>query len=332
MLEAQTTQNSLKGQAAAFFEEIGRAQSVLIGTHLNPDGDALGSALALSLRLDEMGKPNEVICNDLAPYNLRFLPGVDRVRKEPTSASHDLGIVLDLDSLARLGSTRPYFERLGRLVVIDHHIPQESPGDLRIVDAAAPATALLLARLLLAGGAAVSPDIATCLLTGIVTDTGSFRYRTTTPESLEVASRLLGFKGNLVQVGEEVYQGKTLESVSLLGRMILRMHADLDNQMAWATLRAEDFRETGAKEENTEGLVNEMLAIHTVQIAALIRESEVGKVRASIRSRGRWDVEGIARQFGGGGHRNAAGCTLSMDILEAERLLVAAIRRCLESS
>ena len=159
------------GVASAFRAAIDRATSVLIGTHLNPDGDALGSALALSHYLDSLGKPNQVLCHHAPPYNLQFLPGVRRITQAPSGVPVDLGVVVDLDSLERLGSTEPYFVGLEHLIVVDHHVPHHSPGDLRIVDTSAPATAVLLTRLFLELGADMTPEMATCLLTGIVTDT-----------------------------------------------------------------------------------------------------------------------------------------------------------------
>jgi bifunctional oligoribonuclease and PAP phosphatase NrnA len=318
--------------APAFREEIAKVKSVLIGSHLNPDGDALGSALAVSLYLDSLQISNVVLSHHEAPRTLAFLPGVDRIQKGTDQGEFDLGIILDLDSLERLGSSEPYFARCKRLVVIDHHIPHAAPGDLRIVDTAAPATCVILTRLFMELGAEISPDMATCLLTGIVTDTGSFRFRNTTPESLSLSAYLLEHGGDLTRVSEEVFQNKSLSSVKLLGHTLEFMHLASDNRIAWSALSHEDFRNSEAADEDTEGFVNEMLFITSVQIAALLREVHPGKVRCSIRSRADWDVATVARFFGGGGHRNAAGCTLEMPLHEAEAKLVERIKVCLESS
>jgi phosphoesterase RecJ-like protein len=318
--------------AKAFLREVEAHEHVLIGTHLNPDGDALGSALALSLFLDSIGKSNEVLCNNFAPYNLEFLPGVDRVRQAPLRADGALGIMLDLDSWERLGKVRPFIEACERTVVIDHHVPHEAPGDLRIVDTSSPATALILCDLLKMCSAEITPHMATCLLAGIITDTGSFRFPNTTPHSLTVAADLLARGGDIVRIGEEVYQKKQLPAVRLLGICIRDMRLECDQRLAWSALRQEAFVEASAGEEHTEGLVNELLSVSTVQIAALIREPGPRKVRASLRSRGDFDVAAVAREFNGGGHRNAAGCTFETSVEEAEQALVAALRRCLESS
>ncbi len=321
-----------KEASAAFAGFVKSASSVLVSTHLNPDGDALGSALALCHALDQLGVSHELINNNDAPHNLRFLPGVDRLRSEPTR-DHDLGIVLDLDAMHRLGRAEPFFSTCKKLVVIDHHIPHEEPGDLRIVDVDAPATAVILYRILKEIGVAMNPSIATCLMAGIVTDTGSFRYRNTTEEALHMTAELLHEGGNLVQIGEEVYGKKPLAGVRLLGRALNNMQLSPDGKVAWSVLGASAFDETGALEQNTEGIVNELLAIQTVQVAALIRQPSLDrKVRASLRSREPYDVAAAAREFGGGGHRNAAGVTFETDIETATQDLIRVLHQCVASS
>ena len=318
--------------AAQFQKEIEAASSVLIGTHLNPDGDALGCALATSHYLDGLGIRNEVICHHLAPKNLQFLPGVNRIKHCPSQEKYDLGIVLDLDSLERLGNTEPYFAGCSRIIVVDHHVPHEAPGDLRIVDTSAPATAIILTRILNHLGAEMSPEIATCLLTGIVTDTGSFRFRNTTAEALSLSAGLLDHGGDIATVAEEIFQRKPLASARLLGRTLNNMRLDSADRLAWSVLHYPDFDETSARDEDTEGFVNELLSIETVQISALLREAKPGRTRCSLRSRGTYDVAAIARHFGGGGHKNAAGCNFDCRPDEAVDQLVPEMRRCLASS
>lgn len=311
--------------------EIERASSVLIGTHLNPDGDALGSAVAMSMYLDSLDVQNEVVCHHPPPDNLQFLPGVRRVRQEPKEPKHDLGIILDLDSTERLGNTVGFFEACNRIVVIDHHIPHEAPGDLRIVETDAAATALILARLLMELEAEITADMATCLLTGIVTDTGSFRFRNTSPESLNVSAQLIERGGDINRISEEVFQRKPLSSARLLGHLLEEMILECDGRLCWGALRLQDFEASHAQDEDTEGFVNELLSIDTVQIAALFREPKHHKIRVSLRSRGEFDVSEVAREFGGGGHRNAAGCSFDLYLDEVVHMLVPRLRKCLES-
>ena len=324
--------NVTRELAAAFQDEMRKASSVLIGTHLNPDGDALGCALAFSLYVDSLGIYNEVLCHHGPPRNLEFLPKVKEVHQEAHRAEYDLGVILDLDAMDRLGRTEQYFSTCKRLIVIDHHIPHNAPGDLRIVDSSSPATAVILTNLLMEIGANITGEMATCLLTGIVTDTGSFRFRNTTPDALSVSAYLLEQGGDLDLISEEIFQSKPLCSAKLLGHVLNTMKLACEGRLAWSLVNNDDFNRTGAKDEDTEGFVNEILSVESVQIAVLLREPKPGKVRVSIRSRGGFDVAEVARDFGGGGHKNAAGCVFELPLLEVEERLIRRLKVCLESS
>ena len=317
--------------AWAFRKQVTDASSVVIGTHINPDGDALGSALAVSHYLDRIGVENEVLSHHVSPRNLTFLPGSERVRQIPREEKHDLGIMVDLHSFDRLGSTAQYLSVCPRLIVVDHHVPNQSIGDLRIVDVDAPATSLILTRLFLEIDAEITPEMATCLLTGIVTDTGSFRFRNTTAESLSLSALLLERGGNINLVSEEIFQRNTLAATRLFGHMLETMRLECDNQIALGVLAMPDYEHAQALDEDTEGFVNEMLFIDSVQIAAILRQPVPGKVRCSIRSRHEIDVAKVAREFGGGGHQNAAGCMLDLPLREAEDVLMARLKVCLAS-
>lgn len=323
-----TIENEL---VAEFARSVEQADHIIVGTHLNPDGDALGSAISMGLYLDSLGKSFEVLCHHAAPRNLRFLPFVDRIRTEGTEKKADLGIILDLDSTERLGNHKERFDAVPKLIVVDHHVPHQAPGDVRIVNTSAAATAELLTKLYLQLGAPISPDMATCLYTGIVTDTGSFRFRNTSPSALQAAATLLERGAAFEKVSEEVFQSRQLSSARLLGHTLETMKLDMNDKLAWGVLSHRDFTWANAKDEDTEGFVNELLSIETVQVAALFREAVPGKIRVSVRSRGTIDVAEVTRKFGGGGHKNAAGCNFETSLEEAERRLVSELRLCLES-
>lgn len=315
-----------------FHARVADAKSVHIGTHLNPDGDALGSALAVAQYVELLGKSATVFCHDPAPAYLRFLPGSEKILNEPIASPPDLGIVVDLEALDRLGRLKEHFSNASRLIVIDHHIPHESPGDLRIVDPSAPATAAILADLWERSEHRLTTGIAECLLTGVVTDTGSFRYPNTTPHTLNIAARLLESGADIAKICEIVYQSRELPAVRLLGAALERMKLVSDQQIAYVTLPLSIYDNVGADESDTEGIVNELLSIRTVRIAATIRESRSGKIRASLRSRGAIDVAAGAQTLGGGGHRNAAGISLEASLEEAESQIVELLKKCLDSS
>jgi phosphoesterase RecJ-like protein len=323
--------NTVPELALQFQNEVRDSSQIIIGTHLNPDGDALGSALAMSHYLDGLKIANEVLCHHPAPKNLQFLPGVDRVRQVPKFEKPDLAIVLDLDAIDRLGSTEPVFASCPRMIVIDHHVAHQAPGDLRIVDVSAPATSVILTRLFIELGVTITPQMATCLLTGIITDTGSFKFRNTTPESLSLSALLLENGGDINLVSEEIFQRKPLASTRLLGHMLDTMRLECGNQIALGVLTRDDFEYAMAADEDTEGFVNEMLSIDSVKVAANLRQPKGGRVRCSIRSREEIDVAQVAREFGGGGHKNAAGCTFDGTIEECETILMSRLKLCLAS-
>lgn len=317
--------------AHAFEAMVKRASCVIIGTHLNPDGDALGSALAVMHYLDGIGVASEVVCHHVAPKTLRFLPGIARLKLRPVEEKHDLGIIVDLDAIDRLGDTEPFFQGCAKTIVIDHHVPHEAPGSLRIVDTGAAATSAILTRLFIALGATITPAMATCLLTGIVTDTGSFRFRNTTPESMVLAAHLLAHGADINQISEEVFQSRPAAAARLLGLVLERMHMEMEDRICWSEIELDDFARIGATDEDTEGFVNELLSIESVDIAVLARETKPGKIRISLRSRRNIDVAEVARDFGGGGHKNAAGCTLEGEFEPAMSALVDRLKQCLAS-
>ncbi len=320
----------LKAMWPDLLEEIEKAGSIVVSSHVNPDGDAYGSILGFSLMLDGLGKDHDVVMQHEPPANLAFLPGVDRVKQSSRWSNPDLFVVLDLEATSRLGSSvLPIFENAKRVVVIDHHVPHEQPGDLRIVSTKSPATAAMLYDLF-EGDVVISPDMATNLMTGIVTDTGSFKYPNTTSHCMHVAAALLESGASLRQIIEQVYMTRSLPSVKILGNVLAGMNTACDGQLAWATVPYSMFAESGATDEDTEGIVNEMLAVDGVKIAALLREGVPGKIRGSLRSRGQIDVAAAARVFGGGGHENAAGVSFDGDINQAESQLVEVLKSCLE--
>ncbi|HXH62267.1 MAG TPA: bifunctional oligoribonuclease/PAP phosphatase NrnA [Fimbriimonadaceae bacterium] len=322
---------NIKDLLPAFLTEVQSAKGVLIGTHVNPDGDAIGAALAVSHALDQLEVEHEVLCADPPPYYLKFLPGAERIRQIPEGEGHSLGVILDLEAPKRLGSVRKYFEECDRTVVIDHHVPMEALGDLRIVVPGSPATCQILVDLFSEGPVKITPEMADCLLTGILTDTGSFRYPNTDAHSLHSAGMLLEHGAQLPRITQEVYMSKERPAIELTARAIVRMKTDCHGQIAWSTLPLEVIEEVGAQDQHTEGIVNELLSIQGVRIAMLLRESRPLKIKGSLRSVGDLDVAAVAHAFGGGGHVNAAGVTFDGSMEEAVDQLVAALKQCLES-
>lgn len=319
----------------------------MIASHVNPDGDAIGSVLALGWSLRQLGLQVRLLSHDPVPMNLRFLPGWDIIEvlspeRTPAKEAYQepplpkepglLGIVADVGVMERLGRSHQLLEAAEKLVVIDHHQPADvPPGDIQIVDPGASATCLILYRLLPEIGVEISPDIAQCLLTGIITDTGGFRYQNTDPESLEAASKLLSLGADMMQINREVWEKKPISAVRLMCTALNHLELYANSQIAISHLSLGDYKEFDATDEDTEGIVNEIGRINTAQIAALFREHKQNRIRVSVRSRGDIDVAAVCRQFGGGGHINAAGCTFESSIEEAKSLLIPALEECLAS-
>lgn len=315
-----------------FLKRVQAAEHVHVGTHLNPDGDALGSALSMSMALSQLGVSHEVLCNNPAPTYLQFLSGAETIKQEPSRGA-DLAIALDLEDLDRLGrQIKPHFQAAPSLIVIDHHIPHQQSGDLRIIDPHSPATCAILCDLFFDSEINVTTEMADCLLTGLVTDTGSFRFPNTTPHSLHICARLLEQGANLPRISEEIYLTKHESAVRLLGAAIQRIQLNDRKDIGWAVLPLSLYEELGASDEHTEGIVNEILAISGVRAAALIKEVRTGRYKASLRSRGNVDVALVAQTLGGGGHRNAAGVTLEGTEHQVVQTILQSLNSCLASS
>jgi phosphoesterase RecJ-like protein len=309
---------------------IEQADTCLVVSHLNPDGDTLGSALALYHGLILLRKHTvRLLCHDPVPEIYRFLPGSTAVETEPQPLTvYDLTLVCDMSQLNRAGRHEPLIRHARRILQIDHHVPQEPFADVQLVDTSAAATAEIAYRLLRALRVPLTPEIATCLLTGIVTDTFSFKFPNTTPRTLRIAAHLQQCGANISEINEQVFETRSFSAVKLLGLALATLKRTDDGRIAWAVIPRRAFEEAGAREEETEGIVNFIRSIHGVQVAMLLRESpHRNKIRVSLRSRGAINVAQIAQQFGGGGHENAAGCTLEMSLSEAEQALLQEVQK-----
>jgi phosphoesterase RecJ-like protein len=322
----------------ALKQAIDGAKSILVASHQHPDGDAIGAVLALKAGLEALGKQVTAVSSDRVPNNLRFLPDWESIQviaedAPPPQQVADLAIMVDVSVVARLGRAAPFLEAAKTLAVVDHHQPSDDPpGDIRVIDPKASATCLILYLILPELGIDNTPAIAQCLLTGIATDTGSFRFGNTDPISLDAASHLVALGANLTQINEEVWEKKPLSAINLLRAALNHMELHSSGQIATSYLANDDYAAAGATDEDSEGIVNEIGRVRTVMISAMFREPKPGKIRVSVRSRGAYDVSAVCRLFGGGGHVNAAGCTFDTSMEEAIAALLPALEECLASS
>jgi len=309
---------------------IGESRSIVLACHVNPDGDALGSMLGLALALIPLGKDLVCLSQDGVPDILRFLPGVERIATATDVPAFDLALVVDSGELARVGETvQPLVARARRIVDIDHHVTAGAFGDIRVLDAHAASTAEIVYALLQTLDVPITSDIATCLFTGIITDTGSFRFQNVTPNTLRVAAKLLEAGAPPAHISENVFDNRTFAATRLLGLALSALSQTPDGQVVWTHITAQNFRTLGATDQDTEGVVNYVRGVRGAEVGILFREMEGGSIRVSLRARESVNVAEVAARFGGGGHRMASGCTLDVPLAEAEQAVVSAVQQAL---
>ncbi len=283
--------------------------TILISVHKNPDGDALGSQIALMLALEKMGKSVTAQNLDPVPEIYRFLPHSDRIKTgRPVSGTYDACIVLDADP-SRTG----LFDEAAPadvLINIDHHITNSSTWAETWLDPSAAATGEMIYRLIREFGTPLDRDIALCLYTAIFTDTGSFRYTNTSSGSMKIAALLLEAGADPWLVTENVYESFAFRRLKLLGNILSAMERSEDGRVAWVVVTEELYRKTGTSAEDTDNFINFVRSVKGVEVAVLFRQTADKEYKISLRSKGRIDLSGLAQSLGGGGHRNAAGSTL----------------------
>jgi phosphoesterase RecJ-like protein len=303
-------------------KQIGQRDRFLLTSHARPDGDAIGSALACWQILRSMGKEAEVVLSDAVPRIYQSLPFADKVvRSERVNGEYDAAIILECDSIqrTRLEGLQNHF-----VINIDHHVSGRPFGDVNWIDPKAVATAEMVYRMAQEAGVNISPEIATCLYTGVLTDTGSFVFEGTNERTFALARELVLAGADPARCARNVYFGHSTAKMRLLGAAL--SHLERERSLAWFWVTQEEMERFNAKEEDCEGLVNYALSIHDVQIAILLRELPDGRIRASLRSKGEVNVAKIAEQFGGGGHECASGCSLDGPLQTSLSRILAMLR------
>ena len=293
--------------------KIRQGNRFLLTSHVNPDGDAIGSELGLARLLRGLGKGAVVWNHDPIPTVYKPLPGSDRIHvgEEPPAGfpeKFDAIIVLECPSPDRTGLEKHLAER--PVINIDHHLGNQCYGTVNWVDSAAPAVGEMVYRLAQGLKATLDPELASCLYLTLVTDTGGFRFSNATPAAFEAAAALVRDGAHPEQVSQWLYESQPLAVVRLLGEMLQSLELHEGGRVATGRLTLDMFRRAGAAPGDSEGLIDTLRSIAGVEAVALIREREDGTQKVSLRSRGEVDVEKIARHHGGGGHRNAAGYSL----------------------
>jgi phosphoesterase RecJ-like protein len=291
-----------------------------ITSHIRPDGDALGSSLGLYWLLRALGKEPEVIMHDPVPHSYEKLPGVDSVRvTQAVDRPYDAVFVIECSDI-----TRPGLDDLEKqfVVNIDHHATTALFGTINWIDSTASAVGEMIYNLCKAIGVRPTKEIAECVYTALITDTGSFHYSNTTERTFKVASELVRAGVKPAKISQAVFSNYSWSKIELLSRVLSTARRDSSGRVAWLRQSIEMQDSSGATDEDGDGFVNYPLSCGQVEAVVFMKESAPGVYRTSLRSKGDVNVARIAERFGGGGHRNAAGCTLRGDWDEAESIIV----------
>ena len=304
----------LATEAGRAVEALRGASTAVVVGHVNPDGDALGSLLALTAALRALGvdaRPawgGRDATTPPAPLDagLAFLPCTDLVGG-PLPEAPDVLVCCDTAAAARLGTLQPLVDRAGTVVVVDHHDTGDGFGDIRVVDPAASSTGILALALVDSLGVALDPGIASALYLAILTDTGRFSFASTTPADHRAAARLIEAGADHVGVARAVYESATAGYLPLVARVAQR--AVVGPALTWSWTTQADLVEADAGDHETDALIELVRKVDVSDVALFMRETPSGRWRCSLRSRGATDVSAIAGRFGGGGHRMAAGFT-----------------------
>ena len=305
-------------------EAVEKGKKFIVATHVDPDGDALGSAFALGLALTGMGKEAAVYLRGKAPYRYEFLPKPPVIVDELPSAGYDVAVVVDCGDLQRVGDGSEALKACDYLINVDHHETNEAFGQLNIVDERASSTAEILYLIFGALGVRITLDMAVNLYTAILTDTGSFRYDCTTKRAFSIAEEMVGLGVRPADVAAEVYESHPKERFLLLCQVLGTLELFQHDKIATAYVTQSMFERTGTNREYTEGFVEHIREIRGVEVACLFRELGGGRYKVSMRSKDHVDVASVAKSFGGGGHQRAAGCTLEGDVEAVKNRLMGA--------
>jgi len=305
----------------------------LVATHVNPDGDAIGSLGAMALVLEGMGKEVVAYCQDQVPGFLRFLPYSDRIVHDlPNAEGFEVAVVLDCGELERLGAASPAIKRVQKIIHIDHHRAGNDFGTLNLVEPGRSSTAEILYEVFQAVPVELSRETAENLYAAILTDTGSFRFANTTARALSIAAAMVSRGVEPDKVASEVYDCMSPGRLRLLGLSLNTLTIRAQGRLAAMWVTHEMLAETGTTAADTDGFVNYPRSITTSEIAILFREIDAARVNVSLRSRGTQDVAEFARMYQGGGHQNAAACRLQGSLPEVVTRVLAAAERFLAGS
>lgn len=309
-------------------KEINKAENIVILTHESPDGDAIGSALAVKLMIEKLGKKADVIIPEYSRL-FNFLPAVDEIKEESDIKSYELAISVDCADLKRLAK-KEYFEKAKKTIVIDHHGSNNMYGDLNYVNPVSPACCEILAGMIAYFEIDISKDIGTCIMTGIITDTGGFRHAGINAETFEFTADLIRIGVDIPDIYKRTLRTKTKANFDLTKRVMDRMELLEDGKVTFTYINNQDEIEVNAEHGDHEGLVEIGRDIEGVEVSIFIRQKDdTDSYKISMRSSNLVNVSDICLMFGGGGHPRAAGASIQGTVEQVKEKVMKEVRKAL---
>ena len=303
-------------------------QRFLVVSHESPDCDALGSTIAMALVLRELGKDVIMYNRDGVPEHLRFLPGYSGIADSLDRVTDDVEVVMLLDCADISRPGREFRNLISKndftLAFVDHHASNGASSEYCLIDEKASSTGVILYRMIKRIGISISPEVAECLFSTIVGDTGSFRYSNTCSETFTIAAELVDRGADPEKISRFIYDNEPLRKVML--RTLAMNTLEVAGKIAFLHVSSEMLEQTGTEKEHTEGIVSMARSIEGIEVAVFLRQDSALDWKVSLRSKEYVDVAQIAGRYGGGGHRRAAGCVISAPLDTVKRRLLSSIR------
>ena len=310
----------------AWLRQIHEGKSFLLISHINPDGDTVGSVLGLRLALLSIGKSVTIVCDGIIPPNMRMLTGYEcYLKPDEVTGTYDTAIAVDISSPDMMGDSLPLFEAAKVRMVLDHHSTNLAYGEINWVRRGEAACCQLVYDAILALDVRITPEIANCVLLGLSTDTGHFQYASTSSLTMHTAAELVDAGGELSRISRLMYRSQPMRRIQMTKIVYRKMRFECDGQIGVIELTRDDFNSTGCPFGEVDGLVNLALEIEGVRFALLASERENG-IKISLRAVEPDKVNDVALFFGGGGHAQAAGCTIHEPLETATAMVLEILR------
>ncbi|WZL74890.1 bifunctional oligoribonuclease/PAP phosphatase NrnA [Clostridiaceae bacterium 35-E11] len=310
-------------------EVIRNKKNILILPHILPDGDTIGSSIALNLVLKSMGKCSCILLDEIVPYNLRFLPCGDICTSLADNFIPDLVISVDCSDVDRLGKRKEFFDQASCSLNIDHHITNVGFAKYNFIDAKAAATGELIYKIAMELDIPITTQMATCLYAALSTDTGSFRYDNTSPQTHRIVAKLMESNIDLNKITTEIYQNKPVKKIKLLTEALNTLQFYWDGRLAILYTTLDMLKKYDVQPEDTDGLIEFARDINGVEVGVFLKQMKEHEIKVGFRAKYDADVSEIAKKFGGGGHKKASGCTIYDTLENAKDQIINTIEKCL---